>query len=336
MSASNGRSRRGVVVAVVAGLPLSALFVWLSLRGTDLDRVWATIGSARVAPLVGTVGCIALMYWFQATRWRRIAKAAALPRRSVYAMLVAALAVNNVVPGRIGDLLRANWMARAIHVPGGRGLATVVLDRGGDLIVLALSMFICLPLVSRAAWVDRLVLGAMVVAAIFLAVVVAARFYTLRRRDRSRGRQGLVRRLAHDTLDGLSAPISASDAAMIVGLSFAAWLAWSGGAILCGRAIGIEIGLVEALFLAGVVNLGVAIPSSPGFVGTYQWLVISTLALYGVGRDEGLAFAVVFQACWYIPTTLAGGVLLLLRAPGRVRIPMPVPQTKEQSAGARA
>ena len=47
----------------------------------------------------GTVGCIALMYWFQATRWRRIAKAAALPRRSVYAMLVAALAVNNVVPG---------------------------------------------------------------------------------------------------------------------------------------------------------------------------------------------------------------------------------------------
>ena len=122
---------------------------------------------------------------------------------------------------------------------------------------------------------------------------------------------------------------------MIVGLSFAAWLAWSGGAILCGRAIGIEIGLVEALFLA-VVNLGVAIPSSPGFVGTYQWLVISTLALYGEGRVDGLAFAVVFQACWYIPTTLVGGVLLLLRAPGRVRIPMPVPQTKEQSAGARA
>ena len=77
---------------------------------------------------------------------------------------------------------------------------------------------------------------------------------------------------------------------MIVGLSFAAWLAWSGGAILCGRAIGIEIGLVEALFLAGVVNLGVAIPSSPGFVGTYQWLVISTLALYGEGRVDGLAF----------------------------------------------
>ena len=85
--------------------------------------------------------------------------------------------------------------------------------------------------------------------------------------------------------------------------------------------------------MQGVVNLGVAIPSSPGFVGTYQWLVISTLALYGEGRVDGLAFAV--QACWYIPTTLVGGCCCL-RAPGRVRIPMPVPQTKEQSAGARA
>ena len=72
------------------------------------------------------------------------------------------------------------------------------------------------------------------------------------------------------------------------------------------------------------MNLGVAIPSSPGFVGTYQWLVISTLALYGVGREEGLAFAIVFQACWYIPTTVVGGALLALRAPARIRVSTPV------------
>jgi hypothetical protein len=64
--------------------------------------------------------------------------------------------------------------------------------------------------------------------------------------------------------------------------------------------------------------------------------VISTLALYGVGHDEALAFAVVFQACWYIPTTLVGGALLVLRVPARARVPIPIATGPEQSASARA
>jgi glycosyltransferase 2 family protein len=336
MSTSNRRSRRAVVVTLVVGVPLSAVFLWLSIRDADLAAVWGVIDGARPVPLVGTIGLLALMYWLQAVRWRRIAEATALPRRSVYGMLIAALAVNNVVPGRIGDFLRANWMSRATHVPGGRALAGVVVDRGGDLIVLAVSLVVCLPLITHAPWVDRLVVGAVVVVGAFLATLVAARLYARRRPRGGVARTGLVRRLAHDTLDGLSEPMPPSRIVGVLALSVGAWLAWSCSAILCGRAIGIELSLVEALFLAGAVNLGVAIPSSPGFVGTYQWLVISTLALYGVGREDALAFAVVFQACWYIPTTLVGGVLLARRMPTRVRVPMPPGAPPEQRAAARA
>jgi uncharacterized protein (TIRG00374 family) len=335
MGSSDGRSRRAVLVTLVVGLPLSAVFLWLSLRDANMKAVGQTIGDARPAPLIAAVVLIGVMYWFQAMRWRRIA-GNALSRRSVYGMLVAGLAVNNVVPGRIGDFLRANWIARATGVPGGRGLATVVLDRGGDLVVLAATLFLCLPFITHTPWVDRLVVGAAVVAIVFLAAVLAAQVYS-RRRDRDTGSdRGLVRRLARDTLDGLSTPMSVADGAVLVGFSVAAWLAWSAAAMLCGRALGIEITPLEAVFFASVVNLGVAIPSSPGFVGTYQWLVVSTLALYGVGHDEGLAFAVVFQACWYLPTTVVGGALLILRAPARVRVPMPGSHGREQSAGARA
>jgi glycosyltransferase 2 family protein len=330
---SNGRSRRALLVTLFVGLPLSFVFLWLSIRDADLEAVWRTIGSARPLPLVAAVCLIGAMYALQARRWRRIAKASSLPQRQVLEMLVAGLAVNNVVPGRVGDLLRANWIARATGVPGGRGLASVVLDRGGDLVVLAASLFLGLPLVSHTAWVDRLVIGAGIVVAVFVLGLCAARLY-IRRRGRPVSRQGLVRRLAHDTLAGLSEPMPTVDKLAVLGLSVAAWLAWSAAAIMCARSIGIEISLVEALFLAGVVNLGVAIPSSPGFVGTYQWLVISTLALYGVGRDEGLAFAVVFQACWYIPTTVVGGTLLAVRAPGRVRVPITVGPPAEQTARA--
>ena len=334
MQPSNGRSRRAVLVTLVVGLPLSAVFLWLSVRGADLDAVRHTIGGADPVALAATVGLIALMYALQSLRWRRIA-GGSLPRRQTFGMLLAGLAVNNVVPGRVGDLLRANWIARATSVPGGRGLATVVLDRGGDMIVLAATLFVCLPLVAHAAWVDRLVIGAGVVVVLFVLVLGAARFY-VRRGGRLASRRGRARRLVHDTLAGLSAPMPTSDKVAVVVLSVFAWLAWSAAAIVCARSIGIAISPVEAMFLAGVVNLGVAIPSSPGFVGTYQWLVISTLALYGIGHDDALAFAVLFQACWYIPTTLVGGALLVLRVPGRGRVAIPVAAPIEQSATARA
>jgi uncharacterized protein (TIRG00374 family) len=332
MTSSSGRSRRAVLVTIFVGLPLSLVFLWLSTRDADLEAVWRTIGDAHPLPLVVAVGLIGAMYALQSRRWRRIAKAS-LPQGQVLEMLIAGLAVNNVVPGRVGDWLRANWIARATGRPGGRGLASVVLDRGCDLLVLATSLFVCLRLVAHPGWIDRLVVGAGIIVSLFALGLYAARLY-MRRRRRPPSRDGLVRRLVHDTLAGLSEPLPNVDKLVILGLSLAAWLAWSAAAIMCARSIGIELSLVEALFLAGVVNLGVAIPSSPGFVGTYQWLVVSTLALYGIGREEGLAFAVVFQACWYIPTTVVGGFLLVLRAPGRVRVPVSVAPSAEQSARA--
>jgi uncharacterized membrane protein YbhN (UPF0104 family) len=70
-----------------------------------------------------------------------------------------------------------------------------------------------------------------------------------------------------------------------------------------------------------VVNLGVAIPSSPGFVGTYQWLCVSTLALVAIPRPQAFAFSVISHAAWFIPTSLAGVALLGAKGRGRVQRP---------------
>ena len=53
--------------------------------------------------------------------------------------------------------------------------------------------------------------------------------------------------------------------------------------------------------MTGLVNLGTAVPSSPGFVGTYQWLCVSALGLFGVGRAEAFAFRSLLQAAWFVP-----------------------------------
>jgi hypothetical protein len=87
---------------------------------------------------------------------------------------------------------------------------------------------------------------------------------------------------------------------------------------------------VEALFVTAVLNLGAAIPSSPGFIGTYQWLGVSALTVLGVGHTRAFAFSVLMHAVWFVPTTMAGAALALFKStpaatelPSRLRSAIP-------------
>ena len=308
--ASPDRSRRTMWIAAVVGIPASAVFLFLAIRGADLGLVWQTLQNVRWGPVAVAVGCMGVVYWLQANRWKRIAATRATQFQFVE-MVVAGVAVNNVLPGRIGDFLRARWVSRGAY-SGGRGLATVVIDRIFDLIVLASFLIATLPLVTDERWVDRIVVGSVLLLLVVGIGIVAARAYTRRRPRARRKHRSLARRFARDTLEGLSEPLGTSRL-LLLALSVGAWLVWAVAAILVARAVGVELTLVEAIFVTAAINLGVAIPSSPGFVGTYQWLGVSALALFGVSKEAGLAFAITMQAVWWVPTTLVGAVFLVLR-----------------------
>ena len=113
-----------------------------------------------------------VVYWLQAARWRRIADTRLGQRRFVE-MVVAGVAVNNVLPGRVGDFLRARWVSRGAYAYG-RGLATVVLDRGFDILALVAFLLVSLPFVTDQGWVDRIVVGSVLVLAV-LGVLLGGR-----------------------------------------------------------------------------------------------------------------------------------------------------------------
>jgi uncharacterized membrane protein YbhN (UPF0104 family) len=68
-----------------------------------------------------------------------------------------------------------------------------------------------------------------------------------------------------------------------------------------------------------VLNLGSAVPSSPGYVGTYEWLGVAALGLLGVDNELALAFTILLHAAWYVPTTVVGGLALCARGLARLR-----------------
>jgi hypothetical protein len=315
---------RAVVVGFAVGIPLSAVFLWLAVRNADFDEVWSVLRESNIGLIALAVAAIAGVYVGQAVRWRAIARTPAVSTLRFGELVVSGVAVNNVLPGRVGDLLRARWLQVDARIPAGRALATVFVDRAFDVLALVVFLAISLPFVASAEWLRRIAIGGVALLVVLGLVLVAARFYTRRRSRERRPHRSFVRRIVRDTLEGLAEPIGRMRAVRLSGISLAAWAMWALAAWLVGRAVGIELSVVEVVFVTAVINLGVAIPSSPGFIGTYQWLGVSALALVDVATDEALAFSILMQAVWYVPTLLVGGALLVRRGVRTVGTARPI------------
>ena len=305
-------SARSMVLGLAIGVPVSVVLLYVATRGVAWEDVRTAIREARIAPLAVAVVALSGVYVIQGLRWRWIARRQARASRVAFVgMVVAGVGANNVLPGRIGDLLRAHWLSVRTGTPHSRTLATVIVDRACDVFVLLALLLVTYPFTPRRTWIDRVFIASLVVTALIAAGLVATRLYVSHRARDGRtlplsvrlswpGRQlsGLIR--------GTAAVVGASDLAIALVLSVAAWLLWAVGLWLVADALGIDLALWQAAFMTGLVNLGTAVPSSPGFVGTYQWLCVSGLGLFDVGASQAFAFSLVLQAAWFVPTTLVG------------------------------
>src|SRR5512145_2175601 len=127
---------RSRVLVALGGLAISAVFLWLAVRDADPDAVREALGDADVALVLLASTVFMVGYLLGAIRWRKIAATQQVSTRRFYEMALGGLACNNVLPVRIGELVRAGWLSREAPMPAGRALGTVALDRVCDVVTL--------------------------------------------------------------------------------------------------------------------------------------------------------------------------------------------------------
>ena len=79
-------------------------------------------------------------------------------------------------------------------------------------------------------------------------------------------------------------------------------------------AFDMKVGYAGAVIVQSAIVFGIAVPSSPGFVGVFEAAIVVGLALYGIPQDRALAYALTYHAATFLPITAAG---TLLRLPDR-------------------
>jgi uncharacterized membrane protein YbhN (UPF0104 family) len=96
---------------------------------------------------------------------------------------------------------------------------------------------------------------------------------------------------------------------LFTALTAAIWAIDSCAAVVGSRALGIDLPLSGAALLICGLGLGSALPSTPGYVGIYQFVAVQVLTMYGASKDTALAYSFVSQALGYV-------VVLMLGLPG--------------------
>lgn len=295
---------------VVLGALVSAAAILLATRGIDLGEVGSAIASASPAYLAGGTLLILVSYPLLAMRWRSIATELGPPGpvRMLEIVLIGA-AVNNALPARLGEVARSVGLGRSARRPVLQSFGTVVVDRVADVIFFATAFAVTVGVSPTPGWVRWVGVGGAILT-IGLVGALAVVAVVLRRRS-GPPPTGRITRHLHQLGDGLRCVRTPTAAARALGLTFAAWGVWMTGAWLVAESIGVGLSLSEVLFTTALLGLGSAVPSAPGFIGTYHWIAASALGLFGIGGADALAFAVLLHAAWFIPTTIAGSILMV-------------------------
>ena len=301
------------------GFVVTVVCLALAFRKVEWQGLVDALARADYAYVAPALLCWLIGYGLRTARWRVIlAEASTCRFATLFGVLMIGFATNNLLPARLGEVARAYLLRRYTGVRKTFLLASIFLERLFDGLVLAALLTGLAFLIELPGWGRQVELLA---GTVFLGVTVGV-IALLARRDLAERLLALVLRPFPDRLArwtsgafgafmlGLGTMRRRSVLLKTAALSVAVWtLEWSAYfAISAGFDFGLSIGerAAACALLLAVVNLGIMLPAAPGYVGTFQLFATSALAVFGVGPEAALAFAIIAHLSQYLLVTLIG------------------------------
>ena len=305
------------------GLAVSALFVWLALRNIDLGKAWAALQGANYWWLAPSIAVYFVAVWARAWRWHYLLRPLKrIPLRTMFPIVVVGYMGKNIYPARIGELLRAYALKRKENVPVSASLATVVIERVFDGVVMLGFVIFNLPTLAAVSgdsgFVGNIqqvaVIGTLAFSLALAAFLLAALFphqsLSLFHRFAEplipiRFRQKVVG-LVVGFWTGLESLRSPANIARVFLTSVVIWLLETVKYWFVMHAFNFSVPFFALMLMNGIVNLATTIPSAPGYVGTFDAPGIAVLQAYGVEGGLAASYTLVLHVALWLPITVLG------------------------------
>ena len=316
-------ARRTSRVRAAIGWIISIACIAVIAYNVDFDGVLAALGSFQWPYLLIALVSLAAGYTMRVARWAVMLRATGTPvtLRQCAAPFLGSIALNNVLPLRAGDIVRATIFPGAIGVPRAAAIGSIVMERLVDLLTLLLCLAIGAVWLGADRLPDWLANGAILLAVGGIGVMFAILLFSgtlaqlLARLAATRPPAALATRVLvalSNLLVGFRQMSGARVLALVFGLSMLAWLGEAGVYWSLMVGFGLEAHLLAALMVMAFVTLSTLVPSSPGYVGPFHLAAFAAITLLGGTEEIATSYAVLAHLMVWVPTTLAGGLAMLL------------------------
>jgi uncharacterized protein (TIRG00374 family) len=327
--AEPGAARR--VLPAILGLILSVGLLLWALRGVRLEDILHHVRAARPAPLTVAVILATLTFPLRLIRWRLLLRQeSGLPYSAgpLWHAVAVGFMANNLLPLRAGELVRSYTASRLAGIRFTTVFSSIAVERIFDGLMVAglLTLSLLSPdlpgsvkvggvSVEHLARIGGLIGAAALLLAIAMLVAPLAAERLVRRMVPWPRVADRAVSLIEGVRQGLVVLRTPTRLALVIFWSLVLWLVNALAFYVGFGAFDIQVSYPGALLMQGLLALGISIPSTPGFFGPFEAVIVAALALYGVPQDLAFSYAISYHITSFLPITLLG-LWSLARIPG--------------------
>lgn len=307
---------RGRAIRAVIGLVVSLAALAFIVRQVDLNRTADILARA-------SLGWVAVMLFLQvvdlllrALRWQRLVEPIHHVRfLPITGYLFIGYLANNLLPARLGELVRCHYLGDREGISRTTTLGTVVVERVVDtVVVVVLASLAILVLHVRGLVASAVLIGLALTGLLVVALVLGVAAHRLPGSERLvayAGRWPRVQDVAGKLRGGLAVAGRPRTLVEALVLSLTAWTATVFAFAAAGQSLGVEMTTAQAALLAAGVALASAIPAGPSNLGTFDLAAVAIAATFGLDSETALALALIAHASILITTSVGGAVALI-------------------------
>jgi len=309
------------------GVLISAVFLWLAVRKLNLAEFWQAISHANYWWILPGVAVYFVAVWARAWRWHYLLKPIkSIKTRVMFPITCIGYMGNNIYPARAGEVLRAVVLKRREGVPISASLATIIVERIFDGVVMLAFVFVNLTQLAKLAEVsipvwkwnvtitDLAIGGCVAFFGALIIFLIAAMFP----RVTSRFGQWFIDRLVparvrlqtsgimNKFLDGLESLRSPANVLMVFVTSVIIWLLETVKYWFVMHAFSFNASFFTLMLMNGVVNLATTLPGAPGYIGTFDLPGIAILTAAGVNQAVATGYTFILHVALWLPITVLG------------------------------
>ena len=295
-------------------LILAAILLFLALRGVDWKELYYIIQSARWEYLAIAFLLASANYIMRALRWRVLLSAERwMSVLDVFCAMMAGYMGNSFLPARAGEIVRSVALGRRAKISSSFVLATAITERILDACVLVLigSASLTMLLGTSHALLNAgrgmAIISAAGLAGIFiLPMLERPTQWALGHLPLPSAWKDKLSSLLQQFLLGMRSLRHTGRALSFFAFTAVIWLGDAFVTITVAHSLALSFSVPQALLLNVALGLSSAIPSTPGYIGVFQFVAVSTLVPLGFNQNQALAYIFVAQAMGYIITVCWG------------------------------